>query len=405
MARQKPKLTRAVCDRAVYQGKGPRGFFAVRDSELPGFMLRISQAGKKRFIVRYRFGGRIRELHIGDYPFMAPEKARRLAMAALTKVHEGIDPADIAAENKKRDDVRAVAEDYMRSGRPRWSTKTIKEYRRQLERDIYPAFGRRRIDSVTRREIAQFLETRPPVMANRIRALLRAIYAFAIKRDYVPHGFANPCDGIERNRETARTRWLNSEEEARLMAQLDKHPDAQARHAITLLLNTGLRKSELLGLRWEDVDLAQSTLTARKTKNHRDRTIPLNETARRILADMPRLEGNPFVFWSPVKSGAARVDIENAFEEMRDAAGIENLTLHDLRRTFGSKLISRGTPIETVSRLLGHSSIAVTERVYAHMDMRTMRLAVSMLDAPDDRVLSIEAARRRKGKRSGGTGK
>ncbi len=140
---------------------------------------------------------------------------------------------------------------------------------------------------------------------------------------------------------------------------------------ILAALYTGMRKGELLKLRWQNVDSKKRQIKVEKTKSKKVRFIPINSVLFDELEGLKLKRGTEqrvFPFWY----------IQKAWENARRRAGLEDLTLHDLRRTFGTRLLEAGVDIVTISKLYGHSSVLVTQR-YLHPKDKLSREAVETL--------------------------
>ena len=170
-------------------------------------------------------------------------------------------------------------------------------------------------------------------------------------------------------------RVLTPEEELRL---LDAIPE-EFKATILIALNTGMRLGEILGLRWEWIDLEEGiiNLPQTHTKSKRSRKVPINPIVRRILLEN-RLKsgGNEFVF--PRRSYHSILGkLRRSFKEACKRVGITDLRFHDLRHTVGTRLGEAGTPIQTISKLLGHTSTRMTER-YVHPE-ESVKKAIDIL--------------------------
>jgi len=136
---------------------------------------------------------------------------------------------------------------------------------------------------------------------------------------------------------------------------------------VMLALNTGMRRGELFGLQWSDVDLGKAILTIKGegTKNGRTRHIPLNEEAHKILSGWRnQVNGQRFVFLG--QEGKRLTSIKTSWNNVRCAAGIKNFRFHDCRHHFASRLVMNKVPLNTVRDLLGHTDIKTTLR-YSHL--------------------------------------
>jgi integrase len=170
-----------------------------------------------------------------------------------------------------------------------------------------------------------------------------------------------------------RIRYLKDEEEIRLFEALQ---DCEwLRNIVIFALNTGMRRGEIFGLQWFDVDFTRQVLKVRYTKNGKDRAIPMNQTVRELLSSMPKT--NEYVFASP-KTGGKLTDLKKKFQAARKKAKLEDFRFHDIRHTFATRMGDAGVDIFTLAELLGHSDIRITKR-YAHGTEENKRQAVEKL--------------------------
>ena len=232
------------------------------DAKLPGFGVRIRPSGMKSYIVQYRAGkGRgapLRKVVIGKHgsPW-TPDTARIEAKRLLGLVAGGADPAAIKADRRDAltvtDLVGRFLSDHVEAKR---KSRTAAEYRRLVNRVILPSLGTKKIEDVTRADVARLHHAGrgTPYQANRVLAVLSKMFNLAEAWGLRPDG-SNPCVHVERNTESGRERLLSGAELARLgeaLSAYDRSPFVPA--AIKLLLFTGARLSEVLGMRWETID-------------------------------------------------------------------------------------------------------------------------------------------------------
>jgi integrase len=213
-----------------------------------------------------------------------------------------------------------------------------------------------------------------PYGANRLLELLSKMYELARVWGVVEEDYTNPARGIPKFREEKRDRWITPEELPRLAKAIDEEPNRPARAALWLYLLTGLRKSELLSLRWSDIDDHRQEIRLGRTKSGRSHYVPLSEAARKILQEIPRLEDNAYVF-PGAKPGHHLVNIDKPWRRVRQSAGIEDVRLHDLRRTMGSWLAQAGNSLHLIGRVLNHSTPSTTQ-VYARFGNDHVRSAL-----------------------------
>ncbi|MGI9067629.1 MAG: tyrosine-type recombinase/integrase [Pyrinomonadaceae bacterium] len=170
-----------------------------------------------------------------------------------------------------------------------------------------------------------------------------------------------------------RIRYLTSAEEKRLFANLD---DCEWLRAIVLMaLNTGMRRGEICGLQWFDLNFERGVINVRNTKNGKDRQIPMNATVRDVLESQPR--SSSFVFPSP-RTGERLVEIKYSYARAVKAAGINNLRFHDLRHTAATRMGDGGADAFTLAAIFGWSDIRMAMR-YTHAMEDSKRRAVESI--------------------------
>jgi integrase len=386
-----------LTDQTVKAAKAPTNGrpTLVWDSELRGFGLRVYPTGARSFVYRYTSPetDRRRLVVLGEYGALTVHKARTKAERYRGRLLEGEDPAPERKPSEKPPTMKAFAGIYVDRMEQRWSEKTLQEYRRQLRKHLKPAFGPRRLDTITRADVAALLDRiakdSGPYESNRVGALLRAMFNRAAVWGFVPEGHVNPARAIERRKETSRERWLRPDEVGKLMEAVGKAADIAFRAYVPLLLLTGMRKSELLRLRWEDIDFAAGEALLPTTKAGKAQTRQLSKPAREILRFLPREEGNPYVFTGR-KKGSHRRDFRTEWTDARTAAGLEDVTMHDLRRTAGSYMAQAGVPLQVIGSILGHQSPAIT-KVYARLSEENERQALEELGTKLDGLFKVGA--------------
>ena len=354
----------------------------IWDTEVKGFGVRTQRGGSKSYIVHYRAGpGRgapLRKVTIGKHgsPWTA-EAARREARRLLGLVEGGADPAASKVARREAPTIADVVERFhAEHAQAKRKASTARVYRGLLDRIILPAFGKRKVADITRADVAKFHhENRAaPYQANLTLAILSKMFSLAELWGLRPDG-SNPCRHVEKFRERKRERMLSADELARLgdaLARFDGSPYAVA--AVKLLVFTGARLGEVLGLRWEWIDFERGEARLPDSKSGA-KTLHLPPPALALLADLPRLEGNPHVIVGH-KTGAAMVDLQTPWQAIRGAAGLDDVRLHDLRQAFASVAVSSGMGLPIIGKILGHTQAATTAR-YAHLASDPVKAAAA----------------------------
>ena len=270
----------------------------VWDTVLAGFAVRC-QRRDKVYVLKYRAGLRQRWYTIGRHGMpWAPETARREARRLLGDIAAGRDPALLRTVSTTDTTVAALVTKFVNEyTAAKTKPRTAAEYKRLLAKLLPPEFRTRQIVDVTRADIERLHHglRNTPYQANRVLAVLSRMFALA-EGWGLRHDGSNPCRHVQKYRERRRDRFLSAEELARLGIALtaagkDGEPPA-AIAAIRLLALTGCRKSEVLRLRWSQVEPNCLRLSDSKTGA---KVVPLGAAARELLASLPSWEGNPYV--------------------------------------------------------------------------------------------------------------
>ncbi len=218
---------------------------------------------------------------------------------------------------------------------------------------------------------------------NKVVNILKAMFTKAVEWEMVESDMLKKIRKVKSLRENKRLRYLSPEECQRLLAACDdlagksKHY-AHLKAIVTTALNTGMRKSEILGLKWSNIDLRNGLILLDKTKNGDRRELPINGTLRAMLQSLPRrIDGGPV--FATAMGGERPTDVKHSFTALCTKAGLTDLHFHDLRHTFASQLVMAGVDLTTVKELLGHRDIKMTLR-YAHLASSHKARAVDILD-------------------------
>ena len=238
-----------------------------------------------------------------------------------------------------------------------------------LRTQLLPAFGSQRLDEIESPGVHAWFDhysRSAPAGANRVLDILKQIFSYAVECGHLD---ANPAVGVRHNPRPRVTRFLSRDEVARVHAALDAHTGRgsgqQQVAIIRLLLLTGCRKGEIVGLRWREVDEGILRLTDSKTG---PRTVFLSRTAQAVIDRQPRT-GSTYVFPSLEDGSKPRSSELSLWRKVQRETGLKDVRLHDLRHTFASHAVMRRVPLPVLSRLLGHSRDRMAMR-YAHVGDR-----------------------------------
>jgi excisionase family DNA binding protein len=264
-------------------------------------------------------------------------------------------------------------EDYAKHNKTSW-----KDDQYRLDANMVPFFGKWLVVDISPQHIERYKGHRlgedvSRSTINRELTILKKMFNLAIDWGLTTN---NPVRRVKlfSEKDTQKERILTPEEEARL---LEQSPD-YLRPILMMALDTGMRRGEILRLRWEDVDLKVKQIAVKHTKNGKDRFVPINARLLAVLSLLGPPRGKSgFVFPNPA-TGKPYTEVKKSFKRACDRAGIKGLRFHDLRHTFASRLVEVGVDIVTIRDLLGHFSIKVTQR-YTHSGKNQKAAAVELL--------------------------
>lgn len=210
---------------------------------------------------------------------------------------------------------------------------------------------------------------------NKVLTILKHMFTKAVEWDMVESETLKRVRKVKLLRDDSkRLRYLSKEECQALINFCDPH----LKPIVITALNTGMRKGEILSLKWDNVDLRHGFILLDVTKNGERREIPINETLRQTLQAVTRRLDIPYVFFDPL-TGNHYQDVKRSFKTALRKAGIRDFHFHDQRHTFASQLVMAGVDITTVKELLGHKTLTMTLR-YSHLAPAHKVKAVDILD-------------------------
>jgi integrase len=266
--------------------------------------------------------------------------------------------------------------------------KTWKDDLYYYNHHLKPAFGNNLIDTITQFDIEKFMilmkkgksKRGTPYSLATIKhqiTLLNRLYSVA--EQWGLYSGENPCRKVKKPKLNNQvTEFLSDEELNKLLYVLEKWDDRMSSSFILFSLYTGLRRGELFKLTWNDIDFDRQFMILRDPKGILDQTLPLSAKAVGVLKNVPRRYDTPWIFYG--KEGKQRTDFKGPWMRIKKAVGLsKNFRFHGIRHHFASSLVSHGTDLYTVQKLLCHKDAAMTQR-YAHLADKTLREAVQLSD-------------------------
>lgn len=352
-----------------------KGRTYFHDTQEKGLSAYLTSNGIITFFVRKRVNGKDERIHLGHFPEMSIENARKQALTVKADVAKGIDPN----EEKKRLREEITFGEMFHEFMERYSKKFKKswEYDEREVNRFLSHFFRRKASQISKIEILELHEKigheSGLYQANRLLERIRAIYNKAIEWGW---NGRNPTNGIKKFKEKSRQRFLRKDEMPRFFRVLAEEPNDTVRDYIILSLLTGARKSNVLAMQWEEVNFSLAEWHIKETKNGEPHVIPLTGPAVEILQERRVRSQSPFVFPGKGKKGHL-VDPKKAWKRILRQAGIVDLRLHDLRRTLGSWMGAVGATTAIIGKTLAHKSVEAT-KVYERIDIDPVREFITL---------------------------
>ena len=376
----KTKITKKLVDATPCPEEGQ---LFLRDSEVKGFGVRLT-AGGKTFIVEKRIAGQVKRMTIGAYGVLTVDQARDMARELIVRITKGEDPVQAKVDKRNEPTFKDLEDMYIERHIPRKrsGSSDIMAFNKYLT-----VWHSRKLSSIKRGDVAQLhaqIGKKHQYRANRIVALIGKMFSLA--KVWGMYEGDNPTIGIELYREEKRDRFLRQDEMPVFFTSLAEEKDIYLKASILTMLLTGARKSEVLSMQWKDIDMALGTWRIPQTKAGRPHYLPLPKQIRALLASLPIMKDNPYVFVG-AKSGGHIVDIKKAWGRIKERAKISDIRVHDLRRTLGSWMAAGGDSLLIIGRTLNHSQLKTTE-IYARLQLDPIRAA---LQANAEKMLSIAA--------------
>jgi integrase len=352
--------------------KGKRLY--VYDTKVRGLELMVTEQGSKSFKVYRKLNDKPVRITLGKYPEMTVEEARNEAQKIISEMIKGKNPNDekkkLRAETTFGELFSLYMERYSKHHKKTWKYD---------EKDVPRFLGhlfRKKISGITKQEIQSIHEKigkeNGLYQANRLLARIHIIYNKAIEWGW--EGI-NPAQGIKKFKEKSRDRFLHPDELPRFFESLDKETNDTIRDYIYVSLFTGVRRSNVLAMRWEDINVERKEWLVPETKNGEHLRVHLIDTVIGILNTRLKKHGKgEWVFEGPGRTGHL-MEPKAGWKRILERAGIKDLRLHDLRRTLGSWQAATGANSFMIGRSLGHKTTQSTA-VYARLNLDPVRDSV-----------------------------
>ncbi|CAM2808162.1 tyrosine-type recombinase/integrase [Vibrio mytili] len=353
-----------------------------------GLFVYLTPSGSKTFYYRRRLDGKYVEVKIGIFPDMTVDNARRKAKELAVQFDRGINPNYEKQMERAAETIDDLFINYLelfkldiQAGTRRASSLRGSETLYRLH--ISPVLGKIKYSALDKARAKRFLQTvlknKGYSMHNHCLTLLKSMF----NRADLP----NPLIGINKIDEALhrRERVLSRDELQKLFTAMEEEEQIY-QDVILLLLLTAQRKASVLSMEWNEINAEQKAwvIPISKIKSKKPHVVPLSDKSMEILTRRfsERSPGERFVFPSPTsKTGhiSEKSGAQSFWRRVTKRAGLyskdrkQSVRIHDLRRTMATMQVSRGGSLQATSKLLGHSSIGITNDVYAHLELEAVR--------------------------------
>lgn len=354
----------------------------VTDTKEGELSLCVNWTGKKTFYYYQKVKKVVRRKKLGTFDPMTVEQARNLAKQLAGDYAKGANPLEELKAAQQELTLGQLFELYYTQHCLRHIKRP--EFTRLLFNcHLLPAFGKHKLSEISRADVrnlhATLTTSSGPALANRVVETLRPILNFAISEDHL--NGTNPATLIKKNFLPSRERFLDSSEITLFFEALHQEPNRDFIDLFTLLLLTGSRKGNLLSMRWADVNLETRmwTLSGAHTKNGFTNVIVIPVEGAEILKrrKASREPSSAFVFPGTGRAGHL-ADPKKAWARLKKRMGVDDIRIHDLRRTLASHMAMQGIPLAIIGKALNHRSISATS-IYARISEQSVKVAIDSL--------------------------
>lgn len=352
--------------------------YAVWDSRIVGFGIKITPKGKKIYLLKYRNQHqRQRKYTIGMHGQITLQQARQIAAQKMLEVHNDLDPMQERQKERTAITLSQFCDRYITDYAHVYKKHTSAiEDTKLINRHIRPKLGHYLLREVSRVEVAQFHKnlSHMPYGANRLRAVLSKMFSLAEEWGLREEG-SNPTRYVKKYKESFRTRYLSQAELENLSDTLAAYQTKLKNPChvtlIRLLLLTGARVSEIQNAKWEWIDFDKKLLILPDSKTGK-RVIFLTKPVLAILKQMPRIAEHPYILFG--RQFGQPIGVPNAsWNLIREKAGLVDFRIHDLRHSYATICNQLELSEGTIGTLLGHRSKTTVTQRYTGLIIRMLR--------------------------------
>ena len=369
-------FTKAAIDALPVPEKGWKYYY---DLKVQGLGIGIGSTGKKSFVLYRKINGTPERIKLGRYPDLTIEQARGKASEINSDIANGLNPADTVRTSKLEITLDDLFNEYMTrtavfNKRP---DKPKSNYRMYLS-----PWGKRKLSTIRHEEVdrlhKKLARDKGKVTANIALKLLHVIFNKAINEWRIWRG-ENPAHGIKKFPEQSRDRFIQGDELPKFFKALAEEQNDTMRDYFLLSLLTGARRANVLSIQWKDISLERGEWHIKETKGSTPQTVTLSPEALTVLRDRisNRKPSEPATYVFPGNGSSGHlIEPKKGWKRILNRAGIDNLRIHDLRRTLGSWQAKNGVSLAIIGKSLNHKNQNTTA-IYARLDLDPVRESVN----------------------------
>lgn len=376
-----------------------KGWAYHYDLKVQGLGIGIGSTEKKSFIFYRKINGKPERITLGRYPDLTIEQARGKASELNSDIANGLNPSEIKRGRKAELTFAELFNEYLER-HSKQHKKTWREDEEKYKNHIVKAFGNKKLSLIDKSAIAylhnSITKNGYPTAANRVMALISSVFGWAVSVGLCE---SNPALSIRRNKESSRDRFIQGDELPRFFHAVAKEENETIRDYVLMSLLTGARRSNVLAMRWQDINFDRAEWRIEETKNGTPQTVALSPEAIEILQNRKLLNSAVYVFPGNGKKGYL-MEPRKGWERILKRAGIEDLRIHDLRRTLGSWQAKTGASLAIIGKSLNHKHQNTTA-IYARLDLDPVRASVEKATNAILEAAGIEKSTSRKEPRHG----
>ncbi|GGH07582.1 tyrosine-type recombinase/integrase [Mucilaginibacter phyllosphaerae] len=368
--------------------------YSIADTKIPYLKLFVYESGAKSFVLTRKVKGRSQKIKIGNYDTLKIEQARKKAKDLNALIDLGGNPHQDRIDERQSITFKELYEHYYSQHALRF-TKHPRSNRKIMEFHVLPSLGHEKASAITSKQmrdlhsrigekVSKYSKNNENKKshgnANRVLSVVNAVFNFGIKEELID--CKNPCFGLKKYKSNSRDRFLSPAELIKFFEALN-HENQLFSDLFKILLFTGARKTNVLSMKWTDIDLdlKRWRIPESQTKNKDVNIVVLPDLAiailkvRYILNEKADLKSQ-FVFPGEGKHGYLN-DPKKSFYRIKKFMGVDDITIHDLRRTMASYMAISGASLPMIGKALNHKS-QVSTAIYARLSQAPVLDAVNV---------------------------